>query len=125
MLDGFKSYGKRDCRKAACYRLVAEERRISTFANRGSISERRCRGLGYRSTAQCLNIATVAFSDQLSDKHAEGADQPLVPSIRSVAYGRVNQLRDPAVFVDGDRTFLHYALAGESGIGIAQLDFNT
>ena len=26
----------------------------------------------------------------------EGADAPLVPSVRSVAYGRVNQLRDPA-----------------------------
>ena len=28
----------------------------------------------------------------------EGADAPLEPSVRSTAYGRVNQLRDPAIF---------------------------
>jgi len=28
----------------------------------------------------------------------EGADAPLVPSVRSTAYGQVNQLRDPAIF---------------------------
>ena len=33
----------------------------------------------------------------------EGAGAPLQPSVRSVAYGHVNQLRDPAVFEeDGD-----------------------
>jgi hypothetical protein len=43
--------------------------------------------------------------------------------VRSSAYGRVNQLRDPAIFREGDRTFLLYAVAGESGIGIAELTF--
>jgi len=52
----------------------------------------------------------------------EGALAPLIPSVRSVAYGRVNQLRDPAIFQEGDNTYLLYAVAGESGIGIAQLD---
>lgn len=52
----------------------------------------------------------------------EGADAPLTPSVRSVAYGHVNQLRDPAVFVDGERTYLLYAVAGESGIAIAEVD---
>jgi hypothetical protein len=53
----------------------------------------------------------------------EGANAPLEPSVRSSAYGRVNQLRDPAIFREGDRTFLLYAVAGESGIGIAELTF--
>jgi len=51
----------------------------------------------------------------------EGADAPLVPSIRSTAYGTVNQLRDPAILEDRGRTYLFYAVAGESGIAIAEL----
>ncbi|MHA2394256.1 MAG: hypothetical protein ACXAEX_20155, partial [Promethearchaeota archaeon] len=54
----------------------------------------------------------------------EGADAPLEPSVRSVAYGIVNQLRDPAVYVEDDRVFLLYAVAGESGIGLAEIIFN-
>ena len=51
----------------------------------------------------------------------EGADAPLEPSVRSVAYGRVNQLRDPAIFVEDDDVYLLYAVAGEGGIAIAKL----
>jgi hypothetical protein len=51
----------------------------------------------------------------------EGADAPLIPSIRSTAYGQVNQLRDPAILEEGGRVYLLYAVAGESGIAIAEL----
>jgi len=51
----------------------------------------------------------------------EGADAPLTPSIRSTAYGHVNQLRDPAIFEEDGRVYLLYAVAGESGIAIAEL----
>jgi hypothetical protein len=51
----------------------------------------------------------------------EGADAPLVPSVRSTAYGQVNQLRDPAIFEENDRVYLLYAVAGESGIAIAEI----
>ena len=55
-------------------------------------------------------------------EHAyEGADAPLEPSIRSTAYGHVNQLRDPAIHVEGDTIYLLYAVAGESGIAAATL----
>jgi hypothetical protein len=54
----------------------------------------------------------------------EGADAPLEPSIRSTAYGHVNQLRDPAIFEEDGKVFLLYAVAGESGIAIAQICFN-
>jgi len=50
----------------------------------------------------------------------EGADTPVEPSIRSVAYERVNQLRDPAIFEEDGRVFLLYAVAGEAGIAIAE-----
>jgi hypothetical protein len=52
----------------------------------------------------------------------EGAEAPLEPSVRSVAYGHVNQLRDPAIFVEGERTYLLYTVAGESGIAIAEVE---
>lgn len=51
----------------------------------------------------------------------EGADAPLVPSVRSTAYGCVNQLRDPAIFEEDGRIYLLYAVAGESGIAIAEI----
>ncbi len=54
----------------------------------------------------------------------EGADAPLEPSIRSTAYGHVNQLRDPAIFTEDGETYLLYAVAGESGIAIARVDFD-
>ncbi len=53
----------------------------------------------------------------------EGADAPLEPSVRSTAYGHVNQLRDPAIYEEDGRVFLLYAVAGESGIAIAEVFF--
>ena len=53
----------------------------------------------------------------------EGAEAPLSPSLRSTAYGHVNQLRDPAVFEEDGRVYLLYAVAGESGIAIAEVTF--
>jgi hypothetical protein len=45
----------------------------------------------------------------------------LIPSVRSTAYGHVNQLRDPAIFEEDGRVYLLYAVAGESGIAIAEI----
>lgn len=52
----------------------------------------------------------------------EGAAAPLIPSVRSTAYGLVNQLRDPAIFEEDGAIYLLYAVGGESGIAIARLD---
>ena len=53
----------------------------------------------------------------------EGAGAPLEPSVRGPVYGSVNQLRDPAIYVEGGRVFLLYAVAGESGIALAEVFF--
>jgi hypothetical protein len=58
------------------------------------------------------------------ERNWEGARAPLEPSIRSTAYGQVNQLRDPAIYTEGERMFLLYAVAGESGIAIAEVFFD-
>lgn len=52
----------------------------------------------------------------------EGANAPLEPSVRSTAYGVVNQLRDPAIYVEGDDIYLLYAVGGESGIALARVE---
>ncbi len=52
----------------------------------------------------------------------EGAAAPNLPSVRSVAYGLVNQLRDPAIYEEDGAVYLLYAVGGESGIAIARLD---
>ena len=54
----------------------------------------------------------------------EGANAPNEPSVRSVAYGRVNQLRDPCIFVEDGRIYLLYAGGGESAIGIAEISWD-
>jgi hypothetical protein len=51
----------------------------------------------------------------------EGADLPLAPSWRSGIDLPVHQLRDPALFEEEGRTWLLYAVQGESGIALAEL----
>jgi hypothetical protein len=51
----------------------------------------------------------------------EGGNLPLKPSEFSLAPEPVRQLRDPGIFRDGNRTYLLYSIAGESGIAIAEL----
>jgi hypothetical protein len=52
----------------------------------------------------------------------EGASEPVEPSVRSSVDHAVNQLRDPYVLVEGEDAYLVYAVAGESGLGIARLE---
>ena len=52
----------------------------------------------------------------------EGSDLPIAPSVRGFAPQPVHELRDPAVFEDGDDAYLLYTVQGERGIAIAQLD---
>lgn len=51
----------------------------------------------------------------------EGVDVPIKPSKKGDAKSRMHELRDPAIFLDGDRVYLLYAVAGEYGIAIAEL----
>lgn len=52
----------------------------------------------------------------------EGAKLPLKKSVAGAMKDRENALRDPCIFVDTDgRVYLLYYVAGESGIGIAEL----
>ena len=55
------------------------------------------------------------------ERNWEGADEPVVPSTAGGVDEPVNQLRDPALYEEGDRTYLLYSVAGESGIAIAEL----
>ncbi len=51
----------------------------------------------------------------------EGATLPVHPSFRGAINIEVNQLRDPAIHEENGRTYMLYAIKGESGIGLAEL----
>ncbi len=83
---------------------------------------------------ETIRLSTISLSDEWTkwsdtvpvevlrpERAWEGADAPRSPSLRSTAYGHVNQLRDPAVFEENGRIFLLYAVAGESGFAIAEV----
>jgi hypothetical protein len=54
------------------------------------------------------------------EREYEGAKAPLEPST-VMGQTNVRQLRDPFLFQEGDQTWLFYAVAGETGIGLARL----
>jgi hypothetical protein len=54
----------------------------------------------------------------------EGAKLPVQPSHRGEMTIAVRQLRDPAIFEEGNRTYMFYYCAGEQAIAIAEIVFN-
>lgn len=64
------------------------------------------------------STAVTVISPETSE---EGIDLPLEVSKIGEADGRVRELRDPAIFHDGGKTYLVYSIAGESGLSIAEL----
>jgi hypothetical protein len=52
----------------------------------------------------------------------EGADLPLAYSRGGISTTRVRELRDPAVYRDGERAWLIYSIAGEHGLALAELE---
>lgn len=57
------------------------------------------------------------------EKPWEGADLPLTAGRIGAVDRPIRALRDPALFQEGGRTYLLYAVAGESGIAIAEVLF--
>lgn len=55
------------------------------------------------------------------EKSWEGADLPLAYSRGGISLNRVNELRDPAVYREGARAWLVYTVAGENGLGLAEI----
>lgn len=53
----------------------------------------------------------------------EGGDLPLNRSSSGAALARVRELRDPAVYREGNRAILLYSIAGEGGIAMAELSW--
>ncbi|MFT5220089.1 MAG: hypothetical protein ACI9LO_001007 [Planctomycetota bacterium] len=55
------------------------------------------------------------------EKAWEGNAQKVEPSQYGGIMQAVNQLRDPAIFRQGDKLYLLYSIAGEQGLGIGEL----
>jgi hypothetical protein len=56
-----------------------------------------------------------------SETTYEGVELPMVPSERGWAPEPVRQTRDPGIYCEGGRTYLLYSVAGEHGIGMAEI----
>jgi len=104
--------------------LIREGRLYVFFTNRGDEPER-------------IMLSTIELTDDWSEWTAsepievlrpemdyEGADLPLEASKGGYIDERVHQLRDPAIYQEGDKTYLLYSVAGESGIAIAEINFH-
>jgi hypothetical protein len=53
----------------------------------------------------------------------EGVDLATTQSRRGPSHKRMRQLRDPAIFEEDGHTYLVYAIAGEGGLALAELEF--
>jgi hypothetical protein len=51
----------------------------------------------------------------------EGLDLPSEPSTGGSSHIRVHQVRDPYLYIENDCKYLVYSVAGETGLGIAEL----
>lgn len=104
--------------------LIRDERLHVFFTNRGDEPER-------------IMLSTIELTDDWNDWIAtdpievmrpemdyEGADLPMEASRGGYIDERVHQLRDPAIFQEGDKTYLLYSVAGESGIAVAEIEFS-
>ena len=113
-------------------RLFNPNMRHAAFLKRGSVLYIFWTEVG--TAPETMRVSTLNLSEDWTkwmvgspvevlrpQKSWEGADAPVIPSLRSTAYGHVNQLRDPAILEDGGRVYLFYAVAGESGIAVAQV----
>ena len=55
------------------------------------------------------------------EKDYEGVSFPVTPSDYGYAIN-VRELRDPCIFQENGRTYLFYTIAGEMGIGMAEIE---
>ena len=54
----------------------------------------------------------------------EGVNNPIRKSVDGASKKSVREQRDPAIFEDQGKIYLLYSIAGELGIGIAEVRFS-
>jgi hypothetical protein len=78
----------------------------------------------YRSSLGQAGGRWIASQPELvlvPERGYEGASLPVVPSRAGAVRGDENAVRDPGIYTERGRVYLFYSVAGERGIGIAEL----
>ncbi len=115
-----RSEGSASTRHVAVQK-VSEDRLLVFFTCKGEKPERVM--LGYIDLTSDWSSWEVRGAGELirPRKAYEGARLPLRRSRQGMANGPQNELRDPGIYEENGRTWLLYAIAGESGIALAEL----
>jgi len=103
--------------------LIRDDQLYVFFTNRGDSPERIFLSIIDLTGDWMDLIASEPVEVLRPETNWEGADLPIEASRGGYIDVRVNQLRDPAIYQEGDKTYLLYSVAGESGIAIADLEF--
>jgi hypothetical protein len=56
-----------------------------------------------------------------TETNYEGVDQPIETSNGGASHDPVHQVRDPYIYTEDNRKYLVYSVAGEKGLGIAEI----
>ena len=100
--------------------MVWEDKLLVFYTRKGDTPERILLTTIDLTIPAALWRTTTPIEVLKPEKEWEGASLPLYKSVASAINIPVNQLRDPAVFSEGDRNYLLYSVRGENGIAIAE-----
>lgn len=103
--------------------VLVRKDRLSVFYTRAGDSPERILYSEVPLTEDWRAWKPTAPEECLTPKKSwEGADLPVTPARIGALDKPSHALRDPAVYLEGDKVYLLYAVAGESGIAIAEVE---
>ncbi len=102
--------------------LVSEDTLWIVWSEVGAAPERLY--IGWLDLSSPLEKLVLADKQEIlrPEREWEGAFESIYPSEYGPADSRVNQLRDPCLFAEGDNVYLLYTGGGECAIGLAELE---
>tara|TARA_B110000014_G_scaffold260661_1_gene250843 strand:- start:2421 stop:3470 length:1050 start_codon:yes stop_codon:yes gene_type:complete len=102
--------------------LVCKDQLLIFFTRKGDKPERILLSIVDLNMPSIMWKASKVIEVLRPEKDWEGGNLPLYESTASAINTPVNQLRDPAIFVEEQEVYLLYSVRGENGIAIAKIN---